>query len=88
MLEFSLLIYAAALFYFSSTSQGHANIPALCGVIFTFIFVLFILAAPARLERFVFGREAASDRFIYDDCVSDGKFGDTYWSRNPATMLV
>lgn len=36
----------------------------------------------------MFGREIASDKFIYDDCVGDGKFGETYWSSNPATMLV
>jgi hypothetical protein len=88
ILQFSLLLYAASLFYFSSISQGVLNIPALCGVGVAFIFVMFILAVPRRLEQWVFGREAASDKYIYDDCVSDGKFGETYWSRNPATMLV
>ena len=25
---------------------------------------------------------------MYDDCVADGKFEQTYWSTNPATYLV
>lgn len=53
-----------------------------------FLYLLLVLAAPSSLSRIIFGREVASDRFIYDDCVGDGRFGETYWNRNPATMLV
>lgn len=88
MLQFSLLVYAAFVFYFSSNESGSLNIPALCGVGFALLYVIFILLAPLKLERLVFGREAASDKYIYDDCVSDGKFYETYWHRNPATTLV
>lgn len=88
MLQFSLLIAAVIFFYYSSNENGDLNIPALCGVGFAFIYVFFILLAPLKLDRLVFGREAASDKYIYDDCVSDGKFYETYWNRNPATTLV
>ncbi|EFX60263.1 hypothetical protein DAPPUDRAFT_344353 [Daphnia pulex] len=88
MLQFSLLLYAASIFFFASSSQGSLNVPALCGLIVAFLYELLVLAAPAQLGRVIFGREAAADRFIYDECVGDGKFNETYWSRNPATMLV
>jgi hypothetical protein len=88
MLQFSLLFYAAAIFYFSSNETKQINILALCGVGLAFVYFIFIILAPLKLDRLVFGRETASDKFIYDDCVSDGKFYETYWNRNPATTLV
>lgn len=60
----------------------------LIGIIFAFVYVLITVAAPQKLKRMLVGREAASDKFIYDECLSDGKFNETYWSTNPATCLV
>jgi hypothetical protein len=88
ILQVSLLIYAAAIFYFSSINDDQINILTLGGTALAFIYVIFILAAPLKLERLILGRESASDKYIYDECVSDGKFNETYWSRNPATTLV
>ena len=88
MLQFSLLVLSAATFFFASQSEGRLDIPALCALGVVFFYLLLILATPSSLSRVIFGREVASDKFIYDDCVGDGKFSETYWSRNPATMLV
>lgn len=88
MLQFSLFVLAASSFFFSSEAQGGINIPALSGLILAFLYELLVFAAPARLGKVIFGRETAFDKFIYDDCVGDGKFSETYWNRNPATMLV
>lgn len=88
VIQFSLLFYAASWLFFSDLNQGKVSIKTFIGIGFAFLYVLFTLAAPQKLKRWMVGREAASDKYIYDECLSDGKFNDTYWSTNPATCLV
>ena len=40
------------------------------------------------MEKRIFGNYEESERVTYDDCVSEGKFQNTYWTENPATYLV
>jgi hypothetical protein len=58
------------------------------GLCLALIYVIFIITAPAGLERAVFGRDEASDKYMYDDCIAEGKFLETYWTQNPATFLI
>jgi hypothetical protein len=66
VIQFSLLFYAASWLYFSDLRDGAVNIMTLMGIIFAFLYVLFTLAAPQKLKRMIFGRETASDKYIYD----------------------
>lgn len=84
----SLLIYSAAYCYFQSETHQKLDIISAIGVIFALLYILFVLIAPASLERLIFGRETPPLKYIYDDCVADGYFDETYWSTNPATFLV
>jgi hypothetical protein len=49
MIQVSLLLFAAAIFYFCSIKEDKINIPTLCGTALAFIYVLFILIAPLKL---------------------------------------
>ena len=50
--------------------------------------MLFLLLAPLKFERKVFGSYQSCETAMYDDCVADGKFEHTYWTSNPATYLI
>lgn len=88
LLQISLLIYAASLCYFVSNKSDSLDILVAVGLALTLIYTFFVLLAPVGLERAVFGREAASNKFVYDDCMGEGHFSETYWNSNPATFLV
>ena len=87
-LQFSLLIFAAAMLFFTAMKQDKLDFVLLAASGVAFVYAMFVVAAPRGLERCFFGAETESGRFIYDDCVSEGKFDATYWTDNPATFLV
>lgn len=53
-----------------------------------FAYLLFLIVASIRIERKTFGSYQSEETNMYDDCVADGKFEETYWTSNPATHLV
>ena len=77
-MQFSLLLYAGAFFFFKCLDQDKLVLFLGIATLVALLYVIFMLAAPKTLERCVYGRETASSKYIYDECVSDGKFDDTY----------
>lgn len=88
LLQMSVLIYAGSLCYFLSNHSGSLDILTLVGLGLTLIYIFLVLLAPVTLETALIGREAASNKFSYDDCVGEGHFDETFWNSNPATFLV
>jgi hypothetical protein len=88
LLQISLLVYAASLCYFVSNKMDSLDVLVAVGLGIVLVYTFLVLLAPLRLERAIFGRETASNKFIYDDCVGEGHFSETYWNSNPATFLV
>lgn len=52
------------------------------------IYLWFLIGSSIKLERRLFGSYESSQNVMYDDCVAEGKFEETYWTENPATYLV
>lgn len=86
--ESSIFVFALGNFLFSLHFKGALNVFNLVGLGICVIFILFIIFVPEKLERRLAGRYERCEKLIYDDCVADGKFYQTYWKENPATCLV
>lgn len=88
ILELSLLLFAAANYYFELTLSGQFAILNLIVLLIAAAYAFLAVISPAYIEDKIFGSEHELGPNSYSQCISLGKFKQMYWTCHPATMFI
>jgi hypothetical protein len=87
--EVCVWLFALGTFIFGIYIHGTAlHLINIIGLAISTLYLWFLFGSSVKIERKLFGGYQSSSNLLYDDCLAEAKFEETFWTSNPATCLV